>query len=159
MRHKYRVKVRPFSGAKVSGMVDQGKSNLKDDNLDHILYTVTNDIPSEKTSSEIYKRMAMLLKLDGNSIIVSDIVPRFDNLNEKANGLNNRLALIFEGRNIPFISHTKSIDLSKHLNENKSHLNHNVIKVFTERFSVFNRKIPLTSTTVIQPVYVYKSKF
>lgn len=62
----------------------------------------------------------MSRKLDENSVMVGGIVPRFDNLNE-VNEVNNRLALMFQ-RDVPFISHSQTIDSSKHLNESKLHL-------------------------------------
>ena len=43
-------------------------------------------------------------------------------------------------RNVPFISHSENIDLCKHLNKSKLHLNHNGIKVFAEHFPVFLKK-------------------
>ena len=80
------------------------------------------------------------LKSNGNSVIVSGIVSRFDNLNNKTNELNNRLLLMCSERNIPFISHSESIDSSKHLNQSKLHLNFNGVKVFAENFSAFLTK-------------------
>ena len=79
----------------------------------------------------------MSLKDNDNSVIVSGIVPRHDNLNKKATKVNNRLLLTYKEREIPFIAHSENIDLSKHVNERKLHLNHNGIKVFAENFSVF----------------------
>ena len=141
VRHKFLVIVRPFSGAKVSCMVDHVKPTLRDDKPDHIiLHTGTNHLRSEKTSSNIAKSiidLAMSLKSSGSSVIVSGIVPRFDNLNNKASEMNNRLALMCKDRKVPFVSHRETIDSSKHLNESKLHLNHNGIKVFAENFSVF----------------------
>ena len=141
VRHKFLVKVRPFSGAKVSCMVDHVKPTLRDDKPGHIiLHTGTNDLRSEKTSSNIAKSiidLAMSLKSSGSSVIVSGIVPRFDNLNNKASEVNNRLALMCKDRKVPFVSHRETIDSSKHLNESRLHLNHNGIKVFAENFSVF----------------------
>ena len=43
-------------------------------------------------------------------------------------------------RYILFISHSESIDSSKHLNESKLHLNFNGVKVFAEIFSAFLTK-------------------
>ena len=43
-------------------------------------------------------------------------------------------------RNIPFISHSETIDSSKHLNDSKLHFIHNVFTVFAENFSVFLKK-------------------
>ena len=82
----------------------------------------------------------MSLKENDNSVIASGIVPRHDNLNNKANEVNKRLVLMCKEQNIPFISHSEIVDLSEHLNERKLHLNHNGIKVFAEYFSVFLKK-------------------
>ena len=144
VRHKYLIKVRSFSGAKVSCMVDHVKRTLQDDKPDHIIfYAGTNDLRTEKTALQIAKSIMDLttsLKNNGNSVIVSGIVPRFDNLNNKATEVNNRLVLMCAERNIPFISHSESIDCSKHLNESKLHLNFNGVKVFVETFSAFLTK-------------------
>ena len=67
------------------------------------------------------------LKNNGKSVIVSGIVPRFDNLNNKATEVNNGLLLLCVEINTPFISHSESIDSSKHLNGSKSHLNFNSV--------------------------------
>ena len=71
---------------------------------------------------------------NGNSVIVSGIVPHFDNLNNKATEVNNHLVLICAERNILFISHSESIDSSKYLNKSKLHLN------FAKNFSSFLTK-------------------
>ena len=138
VRHKYLIKV------KVSCIVDHVKPTLRDDKPDHIiLHAGTNDLRTEKTSSQIAKSIIDLttsLKNSGNSVIVSGIVPRFDNLNNKATEVNSRLVLMCAERNIPFISHSESRDSSKHLNESKLHLNFNGVKVFAENFSAFLTK-------------------
>ena len=141
VRHKYLIKVRSFSGAKVSCMVDHSKPTLRDDKPDHtILHVGTNDLRTEKTASQIANSIMDLttsLKNNGNLVIVSGIVPRFDKLNNKATEVNNYLVLMCEERNIPFISHSESIDCSKHVNESKLHVNFNGVKVFAEKFSAF----------------------
>ena len=117
VRHKLLVTVRPFTGAKTA---------------------------SEKTVSQIARsitELAMTLKDNDNSVVVSGIVSRNDNLNNKATEVNNRLLLMCKERKIPFIAHSENIDSSKHLNESKLHLNHNGIKVFAENFSVFLKKL------------------
>ena len=120
VRHKFLVKVRPFTGAKVSCMVDHVKPAIRDDKPDHvILHTGTNDLRSEKTASQIARsitELAMSLKDNDNSVIVSGIVPRNDNLNNKATEVNNRLLLMCKERKTPFFAHSKNIDSSKHLN-------------------------------------------
>ena len=144
VRYRYLIKVRSFSGAKVSCMVDHVKPTLRDDKPDHIiLHAGTNDLRTEKTSSQIPNSIIDLtasLKSNGNSVIVSGIVPRFDNLNNKATEVNIPLVLMCAERNIPFISHSESIDSSKYLNESKLHLNFNGVKVFAENFSAFLTK-------------------
>ena len=86
------MKARSFSGAKVCCMVNHVKPTLRDDKPDHIiLHAGTNDLRAEKTSSQIAKSIIGLttsLKNNGNSVIVSGIVPRFDNLNNKATEVN-----------------------------------------------------------------------
>ena len=145
VRHKFLVKVRPFSGAKVGCMVDHVKPTIRNDKPDHvILHTGTNDFRSEKTVSQISRaitELAMSLKDNDNSVIVSGIVLRHDNLNDKATEANNHLLLMCKERKIPFIAHSENIDSSKHLSESKLHLNHNGIKVFAENFSIFLKKL------------------
>ena len=84
--------------------------------------------------------LTISLKSNDSLVIVSGIVPRFDNLNNEATEVNNRLVLICAERNIPFISHIESIDSSKHLNDNKLYLSFNDVKVFAEYFSAFLTK-------------------
>ena len=134
VRHKFHVKVRPFSGAKVSCMVDHVKPTIRDNKPDHaLLHTGTNDLRSENTAGQIARsiiELAMSLKDNNNSVIVSGIVPRHDNLNNKAIIVNNRSLLMCKERKIPFIAHSENNDSSKHLTESKLHLNHNGINVF-----------------------------
>ena len=59
-----------------------------------ILHGGTSDLNSEKTSSQIANSNINLrnsLKKDNNDITISLIAPRADNLNNKANEVNNRL--------------------------------------------------------------------
>ena len=145
VRHKFLVKVRPFTGAKVSCMVDHVKPTIRDDKPDHvILHTGTNDLRSQMTASEIARsitELAMPLKDNDNSVIVPGIVPRNDSLNNKVTEVNNLLLLMCKERKIPFTAHSENIDSSKHLNESKLHLNHVGIKVFAENFSVVLKKL------------------
>ena len=70
------------------------------------------------------------LKNDDNNVTVSGIVPRLDDLNKKANEVNQHLVLMCKERNISFFSHDEMTDPSKPLNESKPHLNSNGIKIF-----------------------------
>ena len=145
VRHKFLVKVRPFTGAKVSCMVDHVKPTIRDDKPDHvILHTGTNDLRSEKTASQIARsitELAMSLKNNHTSDIASGIAPRNDNLNNKATEVNNRFLRMCKERKILFVAHSEYIDSSKHFNASKLLLNHNGIKVFAENFSVFLKKL------------------
>ena len=87
VRHKFLVKVCPFTGAKESCMVDHVKPTIRDDKPDHvILHTETNDLHSDKTANQIARsitELTMSLKANDNSVIVSGIAPKNDNLNNK----------------------------------------------------------------------------
>ena len=126
-------------------MTGHVKSTLRDINPDHvILHAGTNDLRTKNTASQIAKAtidLAISLKDDDNTVTVSGIVPRLDDLNNKANEMNRRLVLMCKERNISFLSHDESIDPSKHLNESKLHLNSNGIKIFAENFSRFLVKL------------------
>ena len=144
VRHNYLIKVRSFSGAKVSCTVDYVKPTLRDDKPDHIILRGgTYDLRTEETTSQNAKSIMDLttsLKNNAKSVIMSGIIPRFDNLNNKATEVNNRLVLMCVERNIPLISHSESIDSSKHLIESKLHLNFDGVKDFVENFSAFLTK-------------------
>ena len=89
IKHKYLVKVRPFSSAKTSCMHDHAKPTIRAINPEHIiLYVGTNDFKSEKTVSQIANSITELansLKNEINSIHVSLTVPRNHNLSNKVN--------------------------------------------------------------------------
>ena len=114
IKHKHLVKVRSFSGAKISCMTDHVKPTLRDINPDHIiLHAGTNDLRTENTASQIAKAtidLATSLKNDDNTVTVSGIVPSLDDLNNKANEVNRRLVLMCKERNISYLSHDESID-------------------------------------------------
>ena len=104
IRQKHFVKMRSFSGAKISCMTDHVKPTLRDINPNHIvLHTGTNDLRTENTASQIEKAtidLAISLKNDGDTVTVSGIVPRLDELSNKANEVSRRLVLMCKERNI-----------------------------------------------------------
>ena len=54
IRHKHLVKLRSFSGAKISYMTNHVKPTLRDINAYHIvLHAGTNDLRTENTASQI----------------------------------------------------------------------------------------------------------
>ena len=78
------VKVRPFTAAKVSCMHDHVNPTIRDiDPQQIILHVGTNDLKTEGTASQIAKAtiyLFMSLKKNENTIAVSGIVPRLDEL-------------------------------------------------------------------------------
>ena len=105
-----------------------------------ILHVGTNDLKTERTDSQIAKYiidLSISLKKNENMIAVSGIVPRLDELNNKATDVYNRLELLCKQRSLPYISHCQTIDPNKHLNESNLHLNSYSIRVFAENFSNF----------------------
>ena len=133
-----------FGGAKISCMTDHVKPTLREINPDHIVLNADNDLRTENTANQIAKAtidLATSSKNHGNNVTVSGIVPRFDELNNKENEVNNCLVLICKERNISFLLHDESNDASNHLNESKLHLNSNGIKISAENFARFLVKL------------------
>ena len=127
LNHKCLAKVPPFSLAKVRCMHDYVKPSVRDFNPDHIiLHCGTNNLRSERTASQIARlimELALTLKYENNKILMSLIVPRNDNINNKANEVNSRLIHMCAERNISYIDHTNSVQAKNHLNESKLHFN------------------------------------
>ena len=127
IKHKFLVKVRLFGSAKTRCMYDHAKPTIRELNPEHIILHVgTNDLDTEKTTSQISKSildLASSLKNETNTIHVLLINPRNDHLNNKVNEVNNRLINMCQQRNIKIINHINTIDPSKHLNESLFHLN------------------------------------
>ena len=108
-------------------MYDHVKPTIREFNPNHIILHVgTNELKSSKTASQISKSvidLALSLKSETNAVTISLIVPRKDNLNNKAQEVNSRLINMCGERDITFIDHTDTIDTERHLNESKVHLN------------------------------------
>ena len=126
-------------------MHDYANPTLHDINPEHIILHVgTNDLTTEKTASQMSRSIIELgtsLKNDTNTVSISAIVPRSDELDNKATEANNRLILMCHERNIPFLSHSDIIDTSKHLNESKLHFNRQRMRVFAKNISGFLTKL------------------
>ena len=139
LNHKYLVKVRPFNSAKMRCMHDHAKRIVRDFDPDHIiLHCRTNDLNSDRTSSQIAKEIidaALSLKSDKNKISISLLTPRSDKLNNKASEVNNRLINMCSHQNIAYIDHSSLIQ--NHMNESKVHLNRCGTIVFANTFSKF----------------------
>ena len=108
-------------------MYDHVKPTIQEVNPNHIILHIgTNELKSSKTASQTSRSvidLALSLKLEANAVTISLIVPRKDNLNNKAQEVNSRLINMCGERDIAFIDHTDTIDTERHLNESKVHLN------------------------------------
>ena len=95
INHKFILQVRSFPGAKVKCKTDYVKPTINDFDPEHIIIHVgTNDLNSERTASQIANSIINLqqsLKSTNNTVTISLIVPRNDELNNKAHEVNNRL--------------------------------------------------------------------
>ena len=92
------------------------------------------------TASQIAKSIIDLgqsLKTDTNTITISLIVPRYDNLNNKASEVNGRLVNMCKERSISYIDHVDAISPEHHLNESHLHLNRYGTIEFANNFKVF----------------------
>ena len=82
-------------------MTDHVEPTLRDINPNHvILHAGKNDL---RTASQIAKAtidLATSLKNEDSTVTVLGIVPRLDDLNNKANEVNRRLVLMCKKRNI-----------------------------------------------------------
>lgn len=116
--HKCNVKARPFISVKV-------KPTIKDVNPNNlILHIGSNDLNSEKTSSQIARSidLSFSLETNTNTIAISLITPQNDYLNSKASEGNIRLVNICGERYILAIGHSETIDPNAHLNKCGLHL-------------------------------------
>ena len=103
----------------------------------------THIIIIKQTASQIARsiiELALSLKSKDNKISVSLIVPRNDNLNNKASEVNCCLVHMCAERNIPYIDHTNSIQPENHLNESKLHFNRYGTIAFANSISKFLSK-------------------
>ena len=141
INHKFIVKVRSFPSVKVKCMTDYVKPTINDFDPEHIIIHVgTNDLNSERTASQISNSIINLqqsLKSINNTVTISLIVPRNDELDNKAHEVNNRLVNMCKERNISYLDHIETISLDRHLNESNLHLNRYGTLEFAKKFSKY----------------------
>ena len=104
---KNKVVVTHFSGAKTKGMESYIIPTLEQ-NPETIIHSGTNDLKSGSSPEEITRDIIKLTtscKTQANKVILSSIVPRYGNLNEKATRVNKCLKKECEARNICDIDH------------------------------------------------------
>ena len=143
INHRYLVKVRPFLAAKSVDMLDYVKpiQTIQGD-LEPEAYAIhigTNNLTTDNTPNEIFSEMLRLikeLKTDKNKVVISTIVPRGDTFNAKAEKVNTLLKEFCDNNGIDTISHD-NINMKKHLNKGKLHLNNKDISSFVRNFRDF----------------------
>ena len=84
--NKNKVVAKHFSWAKTKDMESYIIPTLKQNPETIIIHSVTNDLKSDSSPEEIARDIIKLTtscKTQTNKVILSSIVPRYDNLNEK----------------------------------------------------------------------------
>ena len=135
-----KVIVKSFAGATTSCMKHYSKPTLEKSPDQIILHTGTNDLRNpEKNPLEIANEIIDLAKSciqENNTVFVSSITPRYDKLNQKAQDVNGYLEKECNARNIGFINHN-NINITRHLNESKLHLNEMGTGILAKNFINF----------------------
>ena len=114
-----------FSGADVEAMRSHVIPSNKFENDVVILHCGTNDLRGNKSAEEIATNIINLakeMKSEKNEVMVSGIIPRNDNLNEKGIDVNNILITFCTDFNFNFIDNS-NINKVTHLNKSRLHLN------------------------------------
>ena len=122
---KNKVVVKHFSGAKTKDMESYIIPTLEQNPEIIIIHSGTNDLKSDSSPAEITRDIIKLTrscKTQKNKVILSSIVPRYDNLNEKATRVNICLKKECEDINIGFIDR-RNIFPKHNCNRSRLHLN------------------------------------
>ena len=139
---KNKVKVKHFSGAKTKDMESYIIPTLEKNPETIIIHSGTNDLKSDSSLEKIARDIINLTtscKTQTNKVILSSIVPRYDNLNEKVTRVNKCLKIECEARNICFIDH-RNISPKHNCNRSGLHLNYSGTKKLIENilFCILN---------------------
>ena len=140
IKHKYLAKVRPFLAAKAVDMFDYVKPIQRDFDPDaYILHIGTNDLTTDKKPDEIcseISRLVKVLKTNKNKIVISTIAPKGDACNSKVEKVNSLLKEFCENNGINLILND-NINVKRHINKGKLHLNDTGISRFVRTFRDF----------------------
>ena len=101
-----------------------------------IVHTGTNWLREERTHEDLAEEiidLATSLKSNENEIVISEIIARRDQLNEKVSKVNNILRMKSSEMRIGFISHNNR-NTDKNLNPKGLHLNHQGNILLSENF-------------------------
>ena len=100
--------VKHFSGAKIEGMKHYAKSSQEKQPAQIIIDIGTNDLSGNKNSEEIAKEIvefANSIKTSENNVVISSIVSRKDQFNNKVKEVNEILKDKCEEHNLQLIQH------------------------------------------------------
>ena len=140
LKHQYLVKARSFLTAKTIDMYDYIKPTQRNFKPKiFILHGGTNDLPSNKSPKEISEdkvTRAESMETENNKIIVSSIVCRADKFREKVGKVDAHLEKICAEKDITIITDS-NINLKRHLNKSRLHLNDAGISVLVRNFKAF----------------------
>ena len=136
LNNKERIFIKHFSGATVEDMKMYIIPSKKHENDLVILHVGTNDLRQPKAAKEIAKEIVELAidtKNEKNEIMISGIVPRNDNLNEKPKEVNTCLQTLCDSYNFHFINNA-NVNKDTDLNLGGLHLNYQGIYVLGGNF-------------------------
>ena len=125
MKPNEKIYVKSFSGAKIADMRDYAKPSQRYNPDLFILHMGSNDLHSIKTPEEISDEIinvALEIKTDENEIVVSEIICRNDEHNQKGLKVNDFLKIKCAKYALGFIRNS-NILVDKHLNGSGLHLN------------------------------------
>ena len=136
MNHNERIYVKSFSGAVIDDLRDYAKPSQRYDPDLFILHGGSNELRSVKTPEEISDevvKLALELKTDKNEVMVSGLVGRSDEHNEKGMKVNDFLKIKCSKYNLCFINNS-NISVNKHLNGSGLHLNQTGTNALAKNF-------------------------
>ena len=122
-------------------MKDYIKPIIRENNPEKIVLQIgTNDVNSSNKPTEIAEEivdLANLVKTNNNNISISGLVPGADNINNKAEEVNEVLRKMCCNSSRQFINHSTSIKPNQQTNKNKLHLNRKSNSIFEKDFQKF----------------------
>ena len=139
IKHKKHVVVKHFSGAKIEDMKYYVKPMQEKKPAQIIIHVGTNDLPGNKNPDEIAKEIAGFansIKTSENNVVVSSIVSRKGQFNNKAKEVNKNLKDKCEEHDLQLIKHN-NINPFRHTNAKGLHLNNYGDKQLTGSFTSF----------------------
>ena len=126
MKSNEKIYIKSFPGASTADMKDYARPSQRYNPDVFILHTGSNDLRSTKSPNEISDeivKLALDIKTDKNEVIISSIVCRGDELNEKALKVNDFLKIKTDKYALGYMNNS-NICVDTHLNGSGMHLNY-----------------------------------